>query len=176
MSRVIGQATSLAHRRGECAVGVSLAESRRPVKCARDRREPACGAVRPSPVLFRRPTTRSTINGVITQAPQPSRSHRRSPEIRPLAKALLTAVAALVLALIPAIAVPALLGTASPRHSKRPTPTVTVKVSVPVRKPAETVTVTRPGPTITATVLQPGPTVTIRCHNHGRGCGQGDGQ
>jgi hypothetical protein len=87
---------------------------------------------------------------------------------------LLTAFAALGLALIPAIAVPALLGTASPRHSRRPTPTVTVKVSV--QKPPKTVTVARPGPTITVTVLEPGPTVTIRCHNHGRGCGQGNGQ
>jgi hypothetical protein len=86
---------------------------------------------------------------------------------------LLTAVAALGLALIVAITVPALLGTASPRHSGKPTPTVTVKV--PVRMPAATVTAARPGPTVTVTVtvVQPARTVTIRCHHPGRGCGHG---
>jgi hypothetical protein len=143
------------------------------------RRETPCGGVRPSPVLFRRPATRSTINGVITrQAPQPSRSHRKRAQIRPLTKGLLTALAAVGLALIPAITIPALLSAASPPGKTRPTQTVTVKASVPppARKPVHTVTVTRPGPTITVTVLQPGPTVTIRCHSHGRGCGPGNGE
>jgi len=84
---------------------------------------------------------------------------------------LLTILAALGLALIVAITVPAVLGTTSPRHGRKPTPTVTVKVPVP--QPVRTVTVVRPGPTVTVTELQPGPTVTIRCQHPGRGCSHG---
>jgi len=84
---------------------------------------------------------------------------------------LLTIVAALGLALIVVITVPAVLDRTSPRHGGKPTPTVTIKVPVP--QPVGTVTVARPGPTVTVTVLQPGPTVTLRCQHPGRGCGHG---
>jgi hypothetical protein len=84
---------------------------------------------------------------------------------------LLTIVAALGLALIVAITVPAVLDRTRPRHGGKPTPTVTIKV--PALQPVGTVTVTQPGPTVTVTVLQPGATVTLRCQHPGRGCGHG---
>ena len=108
---------------------------------------------------------------ITPQAPRSGRSHRKRARSRPLSKRLLTIVAALGLALIVAITVPAVLGTTRPRHGLKPTPTVTVKVLVP--QPVGTVTVARPGPTVTVTQLQPGPTVTIRCQHPGRGCSHG---
>jgi hypothetical protein len=115
---------------------------------------------------------RITINGVITpQAPRPGRSHRKKLRNRLRSRALLGVAAAVGLALIVAITVPAVLGSTSRQHGGKPTPTVTV--SVPVPQPTVTVTVPRPGPTVTVTELQPGPTVTVRCRHPGRRCGGG---
>jgi len=85
-------------------------------------------------------------------------------------RAALAIAAAIGLALIVAISVPAVLG-ASPRHGGKPAPTVTVTVRA--ARPTVTVTAQRPGPTVTVTELQPGPTVTVRCRHPGRRCGGG---
>jgi len=82
---------------------------------------------------------------------------------------LLATAAAIGLALIAAITVPAVLGATSRPHGWKPAPTVTV--SVPAPRPTVTVTVPRPGPTVTVTELKPGPTVTVRCRHLGRRCG-----
>jgi hypothetical protein len=95
---------------------------------------------------------------------------------------LLAIAAAVGLALIVAITVPAVLGATSRQRGGTPAPTVTVSVPVPrptvtvrvpVPQPAVTVTVPRPGPTVTVTELQPGPTVTIRCRHPGQRCSAG---
>jgi len=114
----------------------------------------------------------STINGVITpQAPRPGRRHRKHLRDRLRSRALLATAAAIGLALIAAITVPAVLGATSRPPGRKPAPTVTV--SVPAPRPTVTVTVTvpRPGPTVTVTELQPGPTVTVRCRHPGQRCG-----
>jgi len=119
-----------------------------------------------------RAVPRSTINGVITpHAPRPGRRHRKKLRNRPRSRALLAIAAAVGLALIVAITVPAVLGSTSRQHGWKPAPTVTV--SVPVAQPTVTVTVPRPGPTVTVTELRPGPTVTVRCSHPGRRCGGG---
>ena len=135
------------------------------------------GAGLPRPIRRRRAVPRSTIDGVIT--PQvPRRARRHGKKLRnPLRSGALLAIAAAVgLALIVTITVPAVLGATTLRHGGKPTPTATITVPQPrptvtVTAPRPTVTVTapRPGPTVTVTELQPGPTVTVRCHP-GRPC------
>jgi len=107
---------------------------------------------------------------VITpQAPRPGRRHRKHLKDRLRSRALLATAAAIGLALIAAITVPAVLGATRRPHGWKPAPTVTV--SVPAPRPTVTVTVPRPGPTVTVTELKPGPTVTVRCRHPGRRCG-----
>jgi len=84
---------------------------------------------------------------------------------------LLVVAWAIGLALIGAIAVPALLAPTGRQHARKSAPTVTV--SFPVPQPTVTVTVSRPGPTVTVTQVQPGPTVTVTCRHPGRQCSGG---
>lgn len=124
------------------------------------------------PTVEDRTAPGSTIYGVITQqAPRPGSRHRKKLGHRRLMRATLAIAAAIGLAVIVAITVPAFFGAASPQHGGKPIPTVTVRVRAP--RPIATVTVFRPGPTITVTELQPGPTVTVQCRHPGRGCGGG---
>ncbi|HEX9520038.1 MAG TPA: hypothetical protein VF940_28160 [Streptosporangiaceae bacterium] len=106
---------------------------------------------------------------ITPQAPRPGRRHRKKLRNRVRPGGLLAIAAAVGLALIVAITVPAVLGATSRQPGRKAVPTVTV--SVPVPQPTVTVTVPRPGPTITVTQLRPGPTVTIRCRHPGRRCG-----
>ena len=129
-------------------------------------------------ILRRRAVPRSTIDGVIPpQAPPPTRSHRKKLRNRIPSGALLAIAAAVGLAVIVTITVPAVLGAASLREGPKPTPTVTIMVpltrpavTVTAPRPGPTVTAPRPGPTVTVTVLRPGPTFTVRCWHPGRHC------
>lgn len=105
------------------------------------------------------------------QAPRRGTRRRRKPRYPlPIAsrRAALAIAATVGLALIVAITVHALLGTAGQPHGGKTAPTVTV--TVPGHRVTVTVTVPRPGPTVTVTELRPGPTVTIRCQHPGRHC------
>jgi len=124
---------------------------------------------------------RFTIDGVITpQAPRRARQHGKKFRNPLRSGALLAIAAAIGLALVVTITVPAVLGATSLRHGAKPTPAATITVPPPrttmtVTVPPRTVTVTvpRPGPTVTVTELQPGPTVTVRCPHPGHNCGGG---
>jgi hypothetical protein len=119
-----------------------------------------------------RAAPRFTINGVMTpQAPRPGRRRHKKLRNRLRSRASLAIAAAVGLALIVGITLPALLAATSASHGRKPAPTVTVMVPVP--QPAVTFTVLRPGPTVTVTELQPGPTVTVQCRHPGRHCGGG---